>query len=96
MRLQDKHGLSHRHADLAASFAVPMAAQLLSTPLHILSLDLYSRPSAPARARLALIAEGYRSVVFGRVMRILPAFGLGGFLNDVIKEGLTGTEEHEK
>lgn len=36
--------MTHRNADLAASFAVPMLAQLFSTPLHILSLDLYSRP----------------------------------------------------
>jgi hypothetical protein len=39
----EAHGIRPRNADLAASFAVPMLAQIPSTPLHILSLDLYSR-----------------------------------------------------
>ena len=39
----EEHDVRPRNADLAASFAVPMLAQIPSTPLHILSLDLYSR-----------------------------------------------------
>ncbi|TFJ84575.1 hypothetical protein NSK_004040 [Nannochloropsis salina CCMP1776] len=74
-RLEAEHGLSHNNADLAASFAVPMIAQLASTPLHILSLDIYSHPESPFRMRMKEIAKGYMSVCSGRVLRIIPAFG---------------------
>lgn len=82
----EEQGMAHRDADLVASFAVPVSAQLLSTPLHILAMDLSKRPGAAAGARLAAMASGYATVLTGRVMRILPAFGLGGFINDMIKE----------
>ena len=42
--LEAEHGMKHRNADLLASFATPMAAQIFSTPFHIMSLDIFSRP----------------------------------------------------
>ncbi len=36
-------------ADLMASFAVPMLAQIPSSPLHILSMDLYLRKGEDGR-----------------------------------------------
>ena len=83
-RFLEKWGLSHHQADLFSSFSVPMAAQLISTPLHILSLDLYDRPNEPMKSRLANIRQCYKSVCFGRMFRIIPAFGLGGYINDVL------------
>ena len=88
--LEQHYGMRHRDADLAASFAVPMAAQLLSTPFHILSLDVYSRPHAALASRAAEVARGYAGVCSGRVMRIIPAFGVGGWLNSFIQETLNG------
>jgi hypothetical protein len=82
----EEQGMAHRDADLAASFAVPIAAQLFSTPLHILAMDLPKRPGASAGSRLAAVASGFASVLTGRVMRILPAFGLGSYINDCVKE----------
>jgi len=49
--LVDDYDLQSTTADLIASFAVPMLAQIPSAPLHILSMDLYLRkgefPSLP-------------------------------------------------
>lgn len=84
--LESAHGMKHRNADLAASFAVPIAAQFLSSPLHIWAMDLPNRPTASAWSRLATVASSYTSVLSGRVLRILPAFGLGTYINDVTKE----------
>lgn len=42
--LEAEYGMKHRNADLLASFATPMVAQIFSTPFHILSLDIFSRP----------------------------------------------------
>lgn len=88
--LERAHEMPHRHADLAASFAVPLAAQLLSTPLHIVAMDLPKRPTASAWCRMAAVASGYSSVLTGRVMRILPAFSLGSWINDEVKEASYG------
>lgn len=38
------------------------------------------------RMRMQAISKGYASVCSGRVLRIIPAFGIGGFLNDCVKE----------
>jgi hypothetical protein len=84
--LERAHGMAHRTADLAASLTVPLAVQFLSTPLHVLAMDLAKRPGASAASRLAAVASGYTSVLAGRLLRIMPAFGLGSYINDVVKE----------
>lgn len=86
MERMEAQGVAHRTADLAASLTVPLAAQLVSTPLHIWAMDLPSRPTASAWSRLAAVAAGYSSVLTGRAMRILPAFSIGTYINDVVKE----------
>lgn len=78
--------MSQRTAEIIASFLVPMTAQLFSTPLHILALDFCSRPRDIALAsRVHQIVVNYRTVCAGRLMRIVPAFGVGGILNDFLK-----------
>jgi hypothetical protein len=69
-------------------------AQLPSTPLHILSMDLYARQNATWGSRMAEVAKGYKSVTTGRIMRIIPAFGMGGFINDVRTHTHTYTHSH--
>ncbi|GAB5033752.1 Hypothetical protein NocV09_01500670 [Nannochloropsis oceanica] len=91
--LVEDYNLRSSTADLMASFAVPMLAQIPSSPLHILSMDLYLRKEATWGSRVAEIARGYRNVVTGRVMRIIPAFGVGGVVNDMVKEAFEDDEE---
>jgi hypothetical protein len=86
--LESEYQMKHRNADLLASFATPMVAQIFSTPFHILSLDIFSRPEVAWANRLANVAKNYFSVTSGRVFRIIPAFGIGGFINDTVKEAL--------
>jgi hypothetical protein len=84
--LQEQCGLSRTSADAAASFMVPMAAQLVSSPLHVVALDLYQRPSVEAGARWDIVKKQFVSTCTGRVLRVIPAFGIGGFVNDMLKE----------
>jgi hypothetical protein len=44
---------------------------------------LRSLSDATWLSRLQEIKSGYRNVLLGRVMRIVPAFGVGGVVNDV-------------
>lgn len=84
--LEAEHGVHPTWADAGASFVVPMSAQLVSTPLHILAMDLYQRPRETMASRWALIKNQYSSVCAGRMLRVLPAFGLGGFINDMLQK----------
>ncbi|KAL8382528.1 hypothetical protein RB595_006351 [Gaeumannomyces hyphopodioides] len=75
-----------------AQFAAPAAAQVLTTPMHLLGLDLYNRPrycsACPAAAasptmaeRWSLVRSNWAISVAARVCRIVPAFGVGGVVN---------------
>ena len=81
----ERHGWSHNIADLASCFVVPMAAQLFSTPIHILAFDLYQRPMDSWKQRIDHMLRLYPSVCAGRMFRIIPAFGIGGYVNDMIR-----------
>ncbi|OAQ90045.1 sequence orphan [Purpureocillium lilacinum] len=80
----------------AAQFLAPAAVQLLSTPLHLLGLDLYNRPSAATgqlpgpswRDRWAAVRANWLVSAAARVCRIVPAFGVGGVVNTKVRRGL--------
>jgi hypothetical protein len=67
---------------------------VLSTPVHILALDKFEHPSSELRARVAVIARGFVSVCTGRMMRVIPAFGVGSYLNTTLKETLNDRPMH--
>lgn len=57
-----------------AQFLAPTSCQLLSTPLHLLGLDLYNRgEKVGVRARWQKIKTNYLPSVAARMCRILPA-----------------------
>jgi len=86
--LESTCNFPHTQADLIASFTLPVSAQLFSTPIHIYALDILNRPEATLGDRWHLIQSKYSSICTGRILRIIPAFGIGGFLNDMVKETL--------
>lgn len=84
-----------------AQFAAPAAVQLLSTPLHLLGLDLYNRPSGAAGMgtagstglvswadRWQLIRSNWAISVMARICRIVPAYGVGGVVNTKVRKNL--------
>ncbi|OAQ68849.1 hypothetical protein VFPPC_13740 [Pochonia chlamydosporia 170] len=77
----------------AAQFLAPAAVQLFSTPLHLLGLDLYNRPSQPHasiswRDRFELVRSNWLISSAARVCRIVPAFGVGGVVNFKVRRNL--------
>jgi len=84
--LTKRFHLSTHVADLVSSFTLPVAAQLISTPIHILSIDLMQQPNQTIQQRIEHIKRIYWNVCLGRMLRVIPAFGIGGFLNDMIRE----------
>ncbi|KAH6612094.1 hypothetical protein C7974DRAFT_323497 [Boeremia exigua] len=74
-----------------AQFATPAAIQFVSTPLHLLGLDLYNRPGAGmagAEGRVAQVVKNWAKSAFARIGRIIPAFGVGGVVNTKVRRGL--------
>lgn len=67
-----------------AQFACPALMQFVSTPMHLLGLDLYNRqPPGGLRwtDRAARIKRDYISSSFARMGKIVPAYGVGGVVN---------------
>jgi hypothetical protein len=72
-------------ADLLSSFSLPIIAQFLCTPLHIFAFDIYQKPCRPFIERFVIVKKIYWSVCLGRIIRVIPAFCLGGFINDMLR-----------
>lgn len=67
---------------LIAQLGIPASIQLISTPIHLLGLDLYNRVGPlPSKDRLNRVSRDWIGASLLRMCRIIPAFGLGGFVN---------------
>ncbi|EEB08669.1 hypothetical protein SJAG_03833 [Schizosaccharomyces japonicus yFS275] len=71
---------------VTAQMLTPCAVQFVSTPLHLLSLDIYNRPeNLNLTARMLEVRKNLMKSIFARMLRILPAFGIGGVANRGIR-----------
>lgn len=77
-------------SDTAAQLITPVSMQILSTPLHLLGLDIYNRSNATGTERQTFIKREYVKTVLARMARIFPAFGIGGVVNKYVRK--TGNE----
>ena len=62
-----------------------MSVQVLTTPLHLLGLDLYNRDRASSQDRMSFIRKEYVATAIFRMARALPAFGIGGVVNKQLR-----------
>lgn len=75
----------------AAQFMAPAMVQFISTPMHLLGLDLYNRPAGAVvglRDRWDLIRRNWLISSVARICRIVPAFGVGGVVNMKVRKNL--------
>jgi hypothetical protein len=71
-----------------AQFVTPAAVQILSTPLHLLGLDLYNREGVSKGERARRVARDWFKSSLARMGRIIPAFGVGGVVNTKVRRDL--------
>ncbi|PYH98956.1 hypothetical protein BO71DRAFT_2407 [Aspergillus ellipticus CBS 707.79] len=67
-----------------AQFSCPALMQFVSTPMHLLGLDLYNRQPPGGlgwRERVSRIRRDYVPSCFARMGKIVPAYGVGGVVN---------------
>ena len=86
--LQHNMSMSKPKADFAAQMACPALVQVLSTPLHLLGLDLYNNPHHSVKQKVAFVSSQYLQALGARVGRIGPAFGIGGVSNTAFRKQL--------
>eukprot|EP01134_Creolimax_fragrantissima_P001322 CFRG1322T1 len=87
-QLQNDHGWDKNTANISAQMACPMLVQFLSTPMHLLGLDLYNNKSTTFSARVGFIKREYLKSTLARICRIGPAFGVGGVSNKYFRDSL--------
>lgn len=72
-----------------AQFMAPAAVQLVSTPVHLLGLDIYNREGRLGwRDRWAAVRKNWAISTAARICRIVPAFGVGGVVNVKVRRNL--------
>jgi hypothetical protein len=72
----------------AAQFMAPAAVQIISTPLHLLGLDIYNRTEVSWKERFQKISREWAKSSLARMGRIIPAFGVGGVVNMRVRKTL--------
>ena len=93
-KMQSSLGIEKHRADIVAQLTVPLAAQVISTPLHLLGSDIYNRPNLTTADRTAFIRREYAKTTIARMARVLPAFGAGGLLNKHLRSLAHEAEAH--
>jgi hypothetical protein len=77
-----------------AQFLAPAAIQLISTPFHLMGLDLYNRNGGTTlKQRFSKVRVDWLTSSFARMCRIVPAFGVGGVVNKNCRDKMMGKLE---
>lgn len=86
--MQHSMSMDANTSDKIAQLFTPVTMQIISTPLHLLGLDMYNRDGMKAADRISFMKQEYFKTTLARMARIFPAFGIGGVVNKYIrKEG---------
>jgi len=68
-------------ADIIAQLAVPISAQLVLTPMHLLALDMYNRPRKNMADRVRNIRSLLVESAGARIARVGCVYGIAGIGN---------------
>lgn len=87
-KLERDAGVEPSRAKTTAQLLCPALVQFVSTPLHLLGLDLYNNKGASAAQHARFVQREYVKSAVARIGRIGPAFGIGGVGNTYCRENL--------
>ena len=79
--ISDKIGTSEQRGLKIAQIISPLLIQFIGTPLHLVGLDIYNHPHASNIERIKHLKAIYWNSLFLRMLRFLPAYGIGGIIN---------------
>lgn len=74
-------GYNRKRSEVIAQFLSPILLQTISTPIHILGFDYYNKPESTVTQRFAMLKKEYVKSTAARMLRMTPAYGIGGVIN---------------
>mmetsp|Transcript_26614 Transcript_26614/g.77459 ORF Transcript_26614/g.77459 Transcript_26614/m.77459 type:complete len:363 (-) Transcript_26614:198-1286(-) len=90
-------GMAKRKADTIAQLATPAAMEIICTPFHFLGFNIYNQPGLSAMERLSQIFSfSCLQLTLVRMVRVTPAFGIGGVVNTRIRQQLRSSKHLDK
>lgn len=96
--IPDSIASTHSMKYSMAQFACPALVQTVSTPMHLLGLDLYNRQPPGGlkwQDRWGRIRRDWFVSCIARIGRIVPAYGVGGVVNVRLRTALMGGLEEK-
>lgn len=87
-RLSDTGKVSEKDAIKIFQVLCPLLIQFVATPLHLIGLDLYNNPDRTFGQRMKFLGGVFPQTLVVRMARFLPAYGLAGVLNIVLRDNL--------
>ena len=79
--LQLFSGMDLPTCERIAQLSVPLLVQIVGTPLHIMGLGYYNHKEYTFKEHVAYMRKIYLNTLALRMMRFLPAYGIGGICN---------------
>lgn len=81
-RLQDTAVISNKKiADTVTQLGVPITAQIILTPVHLLALDFYMQKKSDPTSRWHRVLQNFPDATAIRMGRVLFAYGIAGVSN---------------
>ena len=89
--IKERSGLSKQRATVATQLATPVISQLFTTPLHLVGLSIYNHANGGVGKHMETLRTTYPSTLVLRMLRIIPAFSVGGVVNRSVRQTLHAT-----
>eukprot|EP00164_Ancoracysta_twista_P017532 GFYU01029908.1.p1 GENE.GFYU01029908.1~~GFYU01029908.1.p1 ORF type:complete len:266 (+),score=59.82 GFYU01029908.1:37-834(+) len=86
--ITESTGMEHKQAMVISQLACPALVQFVSTPIHLMGLDLYNNPARVSSDRMKFVQKEYFKSTMARQLRIGFAFGIGGVGNRWVHQKL--------
>ena len=84
--IKERSGLSEGRATIATQLSAPVISQVFTTPLHLLGLSLYNQSGVGVAQHIDSLRTTYPSTLVLRMLRIIPAFSVGGVVNRSLRQ----------
>ena len=84
--ITERSGLSEQRAAVATQLSSPVISQVFTTPLHLVGLSMYNHDGAGFGRHMETLRSTYPSTVMLRMLRIIPAFSVGGVINRSMRQ----------
>lgn len=91
--IHKRSSIDEKNSLRIAQLTSPLLVQVVATPLHLVGIDLYVNEKSNWKQRMAQLGKTYCSTLTLRMLRFLPAYGLGGIANMELRTYFRGEKD---